>query len=108
MLNWTGRHHLLLFASLGNARTELRSSGLRRTVGVHCGREIKLRLEEHIAVEETEQESLDFMPQVVWSELRNRLDGYQESRLRLMDASDVTVKNRPATFGAGQYYTLQQ
>jgi hypothetical protein len=42
-------------------------------VGVHCAREIKLRLEQHIAVEETEQESLGFMPQVVWSELRNRL-----------------------------------
>jgi hypothetical protein len=73
-------------------------------VGVHCAREIKLRLEEHIAVEETEQESLDFIPQVVWSELRNRLMDI----LCLMDASDVTVKNRPARFGAARYYTLQQ
>jgi 2,3-dihydroxybenzoate decarboxylase len=33
----------------------------------------KIGLEEHFAIEETAQESLDFMPQVVWPELRRRL-----------------------------------
>jgi 2,3-dihydroxybenzoate decarboxylase len=51
----------------------------------------KIGLEEHFAVEETVQESLDFMPQVVWSELRNRLLDIQESRLRLMDAHGMQL-----------------
>src|SRR5580693_358241 len=51
----------------------------------------KIGLEEHFAIEETVQESLDFMPQVVWSELRNRLLDIQENRLRLMDAHGMQL-----------------
>jgi predicted TIM-barrel fold metal-dependent hydrolase len=49
----------------------------------------KIALEEHFAVEETVQESLDFMPQAVWPELRSRLVDIHETRLRLMDAHDM-------------------
>ena len=51
----------------------------------------KIGLEEHFAIEETVQESLDFMPQVVWSELRSRLLDIQENRLRLMDAHGMQL-----------------
>ena len=45
----------------------------------------KIGLEEHFAIEETVGESLSFMPEVVWPELRHRLLDIHETRLRLMD-----------------------
>ena len=51
----------------------------------------KIGLEEHFAIEETAQESLDFMPQVVWPELRRRLVDIHETRLRLMDAHGMEL-----------------
>jgi 2,3-dihydroxybenzoate decarboxylase len=51
----------------------------------------KIGLEEHFAIEETVGESLDFMPEVVWPELRRRLLDVQETRLRLMDAHGMEL-----------------
>ena len=72
----------------------------------------KIGLEEHFALEETLSESLNFMPQVVWPELRHRLLDIQETRLRLMDAHGMelmllslnapTVQAVASVVGAGE------
>jgi hypothetical protein len=51
----------------------------------------KIGLEEHFAIEETVGDSLDFMPQIVWPELRRRLLDVQDTRLRLMDAHGMEL-----------------
>ncbi len=51
----------------------------------------KICIEEHFAIEETVGESLGFMPESVWPELRHRLIDFHETRLRLMDAHGIEL-----------------
>ena len=63
----------------------------------------KVGLEEHFSLEETLEDSLGQMPQVIWSELRHRLLDIQDTRLRLMDAHGMELMllslNAPAVQG---------
>jgi gamma-resorcylate decarboxylase len=51
----------------------------------------KIALEEHFAIEETLMDSVGFVPQDHWLELKSRLLDVQDKRLRLMDQHGVEM-----------------
>ena len=51
----------------------------------------KIALEEHFAIDETVNDSKQFMPETVWTELKARLLDIQEKRLSLMDKFGIEM-----------------